>query len=98
MQVVSRLPWDGTVTGWDSGDHLTRATARDGLDLAEVDAALAAEPDHHDACLAGNDSLLRAAGHWGPTMVFDREVFFGQDRFVRLLWRLKRAGLGRRAS
>lgn len=93
---VSRLLWDGTVTGWDSGDHLEQATARAGLDLADLTALVAADPAHCDARLAENDALLRAAGHWGvPTMVFAGEVFFGQDRFDVLLWRLGKAGLAR---
>jgi 2-hydroxychromene-2-carboxylate isomerase len=43
---------------------------------------------------AENDRLLRAPGHWGvPTMVFEGELFFGQDRFDLLLWRMKQRGL-----
>ena len=94
---VSRLLWDGNVTGWNSGDHLASAARRAGLDLASLDAAIVADPTHFDAGLAHNDALLHAAGHWGvPTMVFDGEVFFGQDRFDVLIWRLKQAGLERR--
>ncbi len=94
---VSRLLWDGSVTGWDSGNHLAQATARAGLDLAEMEASVAADPAHYDARLAENDALLRAAGHWGvPTMVFAGEVFFGQDRFNVVMWRLHQAGLARR--
>ena len=94
---VSRRLWDGTVTGWDSGDHVKRATAQAGLDLADLTALVAADPAHYDAQLAQNNALLRAAGHWGvPSMVFAGEVFFGQDRFDVLLWRLQQAGLARR--
>ena len=94
---VSRLLWDGTVKGWDSGDHLALAAARAGLDLADLEALVATDPAHCDARLAKNDALLRAAGHWGvPTMVFAGEVFFGQDRFDVLMWRLHKAGLSRR--
>ena len=94
---VSRLLWDGTVTGWDSGDHLAQATARAGLDLAELEASVAADPAHFDTQLAKNDALLRATGHWGvPAMVFAGKEFFGQDRFDVLLWRLYKAGLSRR--
>ena len=96
---VSRLLWDGTVTGWDNGDHLAQAAARAGLDLAELEASVAADPSHCDARLAKNDALLRTAGHWGvPTMVFAGEVFFGQDRFDVLMWRLHKAGLSRRPN
>ena len=39
------------------------------------------------------------AGHWGvPTMVFEGEPFFGQDRLDVLLWRLKQNGLKERAA
>ena len=37
---------------------------------------------------------LEAAGHWGvPTMVFEGEPFFGQDRIDLLVWRMKQKGL-----
>lgn len=86
---VSRLLWEGQVDGWDKDDHLARATARAGLDLAELDAAIAASADAHEEMLASNDRALRQAGHWGvPTMVYRGEPFFGQDRIDVLAWRL----------
>jgi 2-hydroxychromene-2-carboxylate isomerase len=94
---VSTLLWDGSVDGWNEGSHLADASARAGLDLAELEAAVAGDPDRHEAALAENDRLLHAAGHWGvPTMVFDGEPFFGQDRFDVLVWRLRQRGLERR--
>jgi 2-hydroxychromene-2-carboxylate isomerase len=94
---VSRLLWDGSVDGWDQGDFLARASARAGLDLDELEAAIAADPDRHEKALEANDKALRAAGHWGvPTMVFRGEPFFGQDRFEVLVWRLRQHGLTRR--
>ena len=43
-----------------------------------------------------NHAALEAAGHWGvPTMVYEGEPFFGQDRIDTLRWRLKNAGLKR---
>ena len=58
---------------------------------------LAARPisdRRYEASLAENDRALRAAGHWGvPTMVFEGEPFFGQDRFDILVWRMKQRGL-----
>ncbi len=86
---VSRLLWDGTVDGWNEGAHLAEAAARAGLDLAELDAAVAADPQGHERALEENDAALRQAGHWGvPTMVFAGEPFFGQDRIDVLAWRL----------
>ena len=94
---VARLLWDGGTDGWDQGGHLAAAAAQAGLDLAELDAAVAADPDHHERVLDDNDRALRAAGHWGvPTFVFDGEPFFGQDRFDVLLWRLRQHGLAPR--
>ena len=94
--VLSRLLWDGSIDGWDKGDHLSAATARAGLELAEMEAAIAAEPERYELVLAANDAALRAAGHWGvPTMVFQGEPFFGQDRIGTLLWRMRQHGLER---
>ena len=91
---VSRLLWDGGVDGWDEGDHLTKAAVRADLDLAELDATIAADPDAHERVLADNDLVLRTAGHWGvPTFVFQGEPFFGQDRIDVLIWRLRKFGL-----
>lgn len=95
--MLSRLLWDGSVDGWDQGSHLSAAAERAGLDLAEMEAAIAADPKRHEAVLAANDAALRKAGHWGvPTMVFRDEVFFGQDRIGTLLWRMRQHGLARR--
>ena len=75
--------------GWNEGDHLAEATSRAGLSLAELDASIAPDPDGHELCLEQNDPALRGAGHWGvPTLVFQGEPFFGQDRVDVLRWRL----------
>jgi len=96
---VSRLLWDGETDDWHLGDHLAKAAARAGLDLAELDRAIAAQPEQYEAKLKHNDAALRAAGHWGvPTVVFREEPFFGQDRLDVLLWRLQQNGLKRRAT
>ncbi|MEN8183492.1 MAG: 2-hydroxychromene-2-carboxylate isomerase [Myxococcota bacterium] len=90
---VSRLIWGG-VEGWDQGSHLAEATARAGLDLAELDAAIESAPERYDTRIEQNQKDHAAAGHWGvPTMVFRGEPFFGQDRFDLLVWRLRGCGL-----
>jgi 2-hydroxychromene-2-carboxylate isomerase len=87
------------IGGWNEGSHQAAAAARAGLDLAELDAAVAAEPAPLDAVIAGNQRDLEAAGHWGvPTMVFEGEPFFGQDRLDLLRWRMQQRGLQRRAT
>lgn len=94
---VSRLIWSGEVVGWHEAAHLTDAAAHAGLDLAEMDAAVAADPARYDAILERNQADLEAAGHWGvPTFVFQGEPFFGQDRLDLLLWRLREHGLAPR--
>ena len=94
---VSRVIWDGTVDGWHEGSNLADASARAGLDLAELETALEAEPARFDAEIERNQKDQLAAGHWGvPLMVFQGEPFFGQDRFDLLVWRLKQQGLARR--
>ena len=91
---VSRIVWDGTVDGWDQGDHLAEATARAGLDLAALDAEASRDAKRYDDIIAANQQALEDAGHWGvPTMVFAGEPFFGQDRIDLLVWRLKQHGL-----
>lgn len=87
------LIWGGA-RNWHEGDHLARAAARAGLDLAEMRAAIAADEAGHDAEIAANQQALEAAGHWGvPTLVIEGEPFFGQDRIDLALWRLKQRGL-----
>jgi 2-hydroxychromene-2-carboxylate isomerase len=90
---AARLIWGGTVN-WHEGDHLAEAAARAGLDLAPLDAEAQADAAALDAEVAANQSALESAGHWGvPTLVFEGEPFFGQDRIDVALWRMKQAGL-----
>lgn len=94
---VSKLIWSGRVRGWDQGNILADATGRAGLDLAPMDAAVAADADKYDAIITENQNELEKAGHWGvPTMVFKGEPFFGQDRIDLLIWRMSRHGLAKR--
>ena len=51
----------------------------------------------HEAEVEANQTALQAAGHWGvPTLVFDGEPFFGQDRIDTCVWRMRQNGLTRR--
>ena len=53
-----------------------------------------ADPDKYEAIIQANQKAHHDAGHWGvPTMAFQGEPFFGQDRLDVLLWRLKQNGL-----
>ncbi len=97
IDAVSRVLWDGSVNGWNEGDHLTRAAASAGFDLAAMDKAVAADSDRYERVIAGNEQDHAASGHWGvPTFVFENEPFFGQDRIELLIWRMQGKGLARR--
>lgn len=80
---------------WDKGSHLSDAVGKAGLDLAEMDEAIRSG-DHQEE-IDRNQVALDASGHWGvPTMVFDDEPFFGQDRVETLRWRMEMAGVPKR--
>ncbi len=94
MDEISQLVWGGRVAHWNEGGHLAEATAKAGLDLAGMDAAIEADPAKYDAILAANAEAMEAAGHWGvPLCALDGEPFYGQDRFELLVWRLEQKGM-----
>jgi 2-hydroxychromene-2-carboxylate isomerase len=95
--VISRVLWDGSVKGWNEGDHLARAATAAGFELAAMDAAIEADPDRYEQVIVENEKAHAASGHWGvPTFVFENEPFFGQDRIDLLIWRMQSKGLTRR--
>ncbi len=97
LNEVSGVIWGGKVKNWHEGDHLARAAERAGLDLAEMDAAVAADPGRFDAVIEASQEAQRKGGHYGvPLMVFNGEPFFGQDRFDQLKWRMLQKGLAKR--
>lgn len=70
-----------------------QAAADAGLDLAELDAAVAADLASHHAAIEANQVAQRSGSHYGvPLMVVDREPFFGQDQFDQLVWRQNGTG------
>ena len=90
---AAQLIWGGA-DNWHEGDHLAGAAERAGLALAELDAEIAAQPEDFDTQIAANQQALEEAGHWGvPTLVFDGEPFFGQDRIDMVKWRMEQKGL-----
>lgn len=90
---AASLIWGG-VEGWHEGDHLAEAAQRAGLDWAAIEAEAVADADALDAEIAANQAALEAAGHWGvPTLVFEGEPFFGQDRIAMAQWRMEQKGL-----
>jgi 2-hydroxychromene-2-carboxylate isomerase len=92
---VSTIVWDGQVDGWDQGDHLNLAAQRAGLELPALQQWVTDNDDLWRQQLLANDSALEEY-HWGvPTMVFQGEPFFGQDKIELLLWRMQQKGLER---
>ncbi|QJB70623.1 2-hydroxychromene-2-carboxylate isomerase [Parasphingorhabdus halotolerans] len=93
---VSQLIWGGT-PGWNEGDHLKGAAERAAVNLDELRAEANTQPEELDAEIADNQKALEASGHWGvPTLVFEGEPFFGQDRIELAVWRMKQKGLAER--
>ena len=90
---VSRVIWGGT-QNWHEGGHLAEAASRAGLDLAAMKTIVAEEADRLEAVISANQAAHTEAGHWGvPTVAFQGEPFFGQDRLDVLKWRLQQHGL-----
>ena len=84
----------GGTKDWDKGTVLKDAAAAAGLDLDEMDAAIA-DGDYMEE-IERNQVALDASGRWGvPTMVYKEVSFFGQDRVDTLRWRRGEAGLAR---
>lgn len=95
---VGSLIWSGSTENWHEGDHLARAAQRAGLDPDALETAARDDAARLDGAIEANQKALETSGHWGvPTMVFEGEPFFGQDRLDVLLWRMKQNGLQERA-
>jgi len=87
---LSSLIWSGHTDDWHLGDHMTLAARRAGLDLDRMDEMASRDADRLDQAITENQLALFAAGHWGvPTVVYDGEPFFGQDRVDLFIWRVR---------
>lgn len=93
---AGRMIWGGQ-ENWHQNGHLAEALKATGVDPAEIEAEIESDADALDAEIAANQNALEAAGHWGvPTLVFDGEPFFGQDRIEMVRWRMEQKGLAKR--
>jgi 2-hydroxychromene-2-carboxylate isomerase len=72
IQEISRVLWDGSVDRWDQGNHLAKAAARAGLDLAELAVAIAADPAKYEAVIAENEEAHKKSGHWTCRLLSSR--------------------------
>jgi 2-hydroxychromene-2-carboxylate isomerase len=69
----------------------------DGLNYNETIKDINANPDKYDAVWQQNQVEFQTTGQGGvPTMSFNGEPFFGQDRFDQFFWRLRENGLTQR--
>lgn len=94
LEEVSKTIWSGSVDDWHLGEHIAQATARAGLDPAEIAAAADDEAQRLHAVIEASQVAQREAGHYGvPMIAFNGEPFFGQDRFDQFKWRLEQQGL-----
>ena len=98
IEEVSRIVWGGVVPSWNEGSALKDAVSRAGLDLEEMDREIEANRKKYDAMIEANERDQKEnGGHWGvPLMQYGKEAFFGQDRILALIWRLKQDGLKKR--
>ncbi len=88
---LSHLIFGGT-ENWDQGDHMKNALSAVGLSLDELEENLSIDNSLKE--IDRNQAMLEESGHWGvPTMAFDGEPFFGQDRIDTLRWRLDQKDL-----
>lgn len=93
---AGRMIWGGQ-ENWHEGGHLERAIEAAGLGVEEIIAEVEGEGQALDAEIAANQDALEKAGHWGvPTLVFEGEPFFGQDRIEMAKWRMDQNGLQKR--
>ena len=94
---VAKLIWGGAMD-WNYEVNMSPAADRAGLDFVELDAEAQHDWETLDAEIHANQVALEASGHWGvPTLVFDGEPFFGQDRIDMAQWRMQQKGLEQRA-
>lgn len=93
---MSSMIWGG-VENWNSEENLAAAAERAGLELSSLRQVIEGDEEEIDAEIADNQVALEKAGHWGvPTLVFNGEPFFGQDRIDMALWRMQQKGLEKR--
>ena len=62
VEALARVLWDGSVNGWNEGDHLAGAAAKAGFNLAAMDAAISADPDRYEKVISGNEAITRRQG------------------------------------
>lgn len=94
LYYVSDLIFNGETQGWDRDENLDKTFQKFGLTLAQLNADIKGHENDIEDEIAANQAALDSSGHWGvPTMVYQGQPFFGQDRIDTLLWAMKENGL-----
>ena len=89
---LAKLIWDASVDDWNSEEQMRKVADDAGLSYDEMESVIVSDAERLDAVVDANQAALAAAGHWGvPTIVFEGEPFFGQDRIETFLWRVEQA-------
>ena len=91
---VSPLIWGARTPIGEWPLHVKAAVDGIGMDYDAVIADIQADPEPYDQIWLRHQDEFQATGQGGvPTMSFNGEPFFGQDRFNQLFWRLRQNGL-----
>lgn len=94
---VSPLIWGARAPLGEWPLHVKDAVNSIGMDYDAVIKGIQESPEKYDAVWAKNAEEHAATGQGGvPTMAFNGEPFFGQDRFNQFYWRLMQNGLTKR--
>jgi 2-hydroxychromene-2-carboxylate isomerase len=94
---VSPLIWGARTPLGEWPLHVRDAVNSIGMDYDAVIKDIQENPEKYDAVWAKNAEDHASTGQGGvPTMAFNGEPFFGQDRFNQFYWRLLENGLTKR--
>ena len=91
---VSPLIWGARAPIGEWPLHVADAVNSIGMDYDAVIKDIQVNPDKYDAVWQKNQDEFVMTGQGGvPTMSYNGEPFFGQDRFNQFFWRLRQNGL-----
>jgi 2-hydroxychromene-2-carboxylate isomerase len=94
---VSPLIWGAQCPIGEWPFHVEAAVNSIGMNYNATIKDINANPDKYDDVWQKSQVDFQATGQGGvPTMSFNGEPFFGQDRFDQLFWRLREHGLTQR--
>jgi len=91
---VSPLIWGARAPMGEWPLFIEEAVNGIGMDYEAVISDIQARPERYDAVWQQNQEEHQMTGQGGvPTMSYQGEPFFGQDRFNQFFWRLRQNGL-----